>query len=102
MSVGYAFKPVFEQFDRDMTSWLYGEWSKEKVQQFELLKRVPVLGDYMDWKLDIRQDEEYLNRYNMDYSDVHDPRKLHQSQSGTRFIGSAYQWIGKNLDKLYE
>ena len=68
MSVGYAFKPVFEQFDRDMTSWLYGEWSKEKVQQFELLKRVPVLGDYMDWKLDIRQDEEYLNRLNDKYN----------------------------------
>ena len=101
MSVGYAFKPVFEQFDKDMTSWLYGEWSKEKLQQFELLSNVPVLGSYMNYKLDVRQDEEYLQRYNMSYIDVHDPRKLHQTNSGKDLYGSSINYVSKNVHNLF-
>lgn len=101
MSVGHAFKPVLEQFDKDMTTWLYGEWNQQKLSQFELLSNVPLLGSYMNYKLDLRQDEEYLRRYGMSYSDIHDPRKLHQTGSGTALYGRSFDWVVKNLHRLY-
>lgn len=100
-TMGQAFRKIYEQFDKDMTNWLYGEWSQEKLKQFEFLSNVPILGSYMDYKLDVRQDEEYLKRYGMSYSDIHDPRKLHQVGSGTRLYGSSFNWVGKNLNRLY-
>lgn len=95
-------RAVFAYGDKKFTEWLYGEYDKEKLTQFELLHNVPVVGAYMDYKLDLRADEEYLNRYGMDYSDIHDPRKLKQTSSGTRMYGSALNYASKNLDKLYK
>lgn len=56
----------------------------------------------MDYKLDLRSDEEYLRRYGMSYEDVHDPRKLRQVSSGSRLYGTALNYVSKNVDKLYK
>lgn len=84
-----------------MTDFLYGEWNEEKLRQYEVMARVPVLNDYMDYLLDRRADEEYLRRYGMDYSDIHDPRKLKQSSSGSRLVGSSLNFVSRNVSKLY-
>lgn len=87
--------------NNDVSRWLYGEWSKEKLRHYELLHQVPVLSGYMDYLLDIRADDEYLRRYGMDYSDIHDPRKLRQSSSGSRALGSVLQ-VSSNIAMLYK
>lgn len=88
--------------DKRFSEWLYGEYDEEKLTQFELLHNIPVIGAYMDYKLDVRADQEYLNRYGMDYSDIHDPRKLKQTSSGSRMYGSSLNFVSKNVDKLYK
>lgn len=83
-----------------ISEWLYGSWSKEKLREFELLHQVPVLSQYMDYLLDVRADDEYLRRYGMAYTDIHDPRKLRQSHSGFSYIGSMIG-VSENVAKLY-
>ena len=82
-------------------TWLYGSYSKEKYDMFTALYAVPYLHDYIDWRLDVRAAEEYMNRYNMDYSDIHDPRKLQSTGSQTRVIGNVYNFVSKNVSRLY-
>lgn len=92
---------VFNKADQAFTEWLYGEYDEQKLAQFEILHNVPILGQYMDYKLDLRADQEYMQRYGLDYPDIHDPRKLRQSSSGAALYGSALRMVSKNIDKLY-
>lgn len=94
-------RSAFAYSDKRFTEWLYGEYDEKKLTQFELLHTIGPVGAYMDYKLDLRADNEYLNRYGMDYSDVHDPRKLKQTSSGSRMYGSSLNYVSKNLEKLY-
>lgn len=82
-------------------SWLYGSYDKQKYDLFTALYAVPYLHDYMDWRLDVRAAEEYMYRYGMDYSDIHDPRKLQSTGSQSRVIGHAYNFVSKNVSRLY-
>lgn len=82
-------------------NWLYGEYDEKKLHQFELLYATPV-HYYMDYLLDRRADEEYLNRYGMDYSDIHDPRKLRQTSSSVAGLRFSYNFISSNVEKLYK
>lgn len=91
----------FQDADRMFTDWLYGEYDEQKLTQFEMLHNIPFLGDYMDYKLDLRADQEYLNRNGMSYSDIHDPRKLKQVSSGSRMYSSGFQFVSKNVGRLY-
>lgn len=100
-TVGRTAYRLYQKGDQAFTDWLYGEYDQQKLRQFEFLHNVPVLGDYMDYKLDVRADEEYLNRYDMDYGDVHDPRKLRQTNSGTRLYGASFNFVSKNVGRLY-
>lgn len=85
----------------EFATWLYGGYDEGKLRQFEILHNIPVVGNYMDYLLDYRVDREYLNRYGMDYSDVHDPRKLRSVGSGSAFYGSAVNFVSKNVSRLY-
>lgn len=87
--------------DNEFSDWLYGDYNERKLRQFEALHNIPGLGNYMDYLLDIRADEEYLDRYGMDYTDIHDPRKLRSTNSGSRLIGSAMNYVSKNVERLY-
>lgn len=85
-----------------LKDWLYEDnYDEQKLKEFNLLHTIPVVSDYMDYLLDSRSAEEYLERYGMDYSDIHDPRKLPNSSSSTRLIGSTYRMISRNVEKLY-
>ena len=87
--------------EKKFSEWLYGDYDEDKLGQFELLHNIPFVGDYMDYLLDRRADKEYMDRYGLDYSDIHDPRKLRQTSSGTRFIGGALNFVSSNVKKLY-
>lgn len=80
---------------------LTDNWSKGKLQTYEAMSNVPVLGQYMNYLLDVRADEEYLRRYKMDYSDIHDPRKLRQTSSGSRLFGESIEYVSKSVSRLY-
>lgn len=85
-----------------MDSWLYGTWNKEKYETWNVLSHLPVVGDYMDTLLDSRNTEEYLDRYGLDYPDIHDPRKLPGGRSSVATVGmDALNFVSKNIDKLY-
>lgn len=86
--------------ENGISRWLYGEWSEEKLRKYEMLNAVPGIHQYMDYLLDIRADNEYLRRYGMDYSDIHDPRKLRQASSGSSAFGTILN-VSKNVAELY-
>lgn len=81
--------------------WLYGPWSEEKYRTYKFLNIVPGVRDYMDYLLSVRSDEEYLRRYGMDYSDIHDPRKLSQTGSFQNLGRSSVSYVSSNIKRLY-
>lgn len=82
-------------------AWLYGPWTKEKYETYKALNLVPGVSHYMDYLLDVRRDEEYLRRYGMDYTDLHDPRKLSQTGSYSRLGGYTLNFVSRNIHRLY-
>lgn len=93
-------KPGSDLTHNGFSEWLYGEWSEEKLRRYELLHVIPGVSQYMDYLLAVRRDNEYLSRYGMDYSDIHDPSKLHQASAGSRFYGSLLN-VSENIAMLY-
>lgn len=95
-------KHLYNAFNKHVepavTDWLYGEYDEEKLKQFQVAYSVPGVRDYLDYLLDRRSDQEYLRRYGMDYSDIHDPRKLRQTGSGSRVISN----VSSNVSSLYD
>lgn len=87
--------------DNPISDWLYGPWNEEKYKQYVALTLVPIFNDYMDTLLDLRADKEYLNRYGMSYTDIHDPRKLRTGASGSKFVSSGMNFVSDNIKKLY-
>lgn len=98
----HLYRGVGSSIENATKEWLYGPWSKEKLGVFEALYAVPGVRHYMDYLLDIRANEEYLRRYGMDYSSLHDPRKLSQVRSGSSLVGYSYNFVSKNVSKLYD
>lgn len=95
--------PVTKRFaDKYFSEWLYGEYDERKLKQFEAAYSVPGVRNYMDYLLDRRADQEYMARNQLTYNDVHDPRKLRETSSGSRMYGSFYHFVSKNVEKLYE
>lgn len=99
----YGFTDLYDSATRNpIADWLYeDDWSKQKLAQYEALSLIKPIGAYFDWLLSVRSDEEYLSRYGMEYSDIHDPRKLSQVSSADRLLGSTINFISSNIDRLY-
>lgn len=94
---------VLTRYTQDkFAEWLYGKYDKDKLDQFTFLYAIPGIRDYMDYLLDSRADQEYMERYGLDYSDIHDPRKLRATSSGASYYGNAYRMISRNVDRLYK
>lgn len=83
------------------SEWLYGGWNERKWQQYAILHAIPGVSDYMDYLLDYRSDKEYFNRYGMDYSNIHDPRKLSATSSLSGTVRTGFNFVSKNVTKLY-
>lgn len=101
-------KFLYGEFERGATlennsfsEWLYGEWDETKYKQYLALNAVPGISHYMDYLLGYRSANEYLNRYGMDWSDIHDPRKLDLSNSGTALARFGLNFVSRNVSKLY-
>lgn len=101
MAYGSGFQVMGRKINDFTKDWLYGDYDKQKIDMFTALYSVPGVRQYFDYLLDLRADQEYLSRYGMDYTDVHDPRKLKQTSSGAAFVGSAYHMVSRNIDSLY-
>lgn len=84
------------------SEWLYGEWDEEKLKQFAILYHIPGIRDYIDYLLDIRSDQEYMDRYGLTPGDVHDPRKLRSTDSFGRFVTHSLEWVSDNVRFLYK
>lgn len=87
--------------DNFFSEWLYGPYDETKYKQYLAFHSVPVLGQYMDYLLDYRASSEYLNRYGLDWSNIHDPRKLAISGSGTALARIGVNFVSKNVERLY-
>lgn len=89
--------------DNFFSRWLYEDnWSEEKLQTFEKLYATRFGKMYIDYLLDRRTDSEYLNRYGLSYSDIHDPRKLRQVGSASRLYGYGLNFVSDNVKRLYK
>lgn len=96
----YAKMKGYTVDENPFSEWLYGEYDEEKLKHFEMLYSTP-LHYYMDYLLDRRADEEYLNRYGMDYPDIHDPRKLSQTGAFTELAHVGLNFVSDNVKRLY-
>lgn len=88
-------------FRDSVMDWLYGDYDEEKLNSFTALYSIPGVHEYFDYLLDLRGNQEYLNRYGMDYSDVHDPRKLSQTGSGSRVLNRSFSYVSRSVEDLY-
>lgn len=84
-----------------ISEWLYGEWNEKKYKEYLAWNSIYPARLLFDYILDSRAADEYLNRYGMDYSDIHDPRKMPNASSGTALAGYALNFVSKNVEKLY-
>lgn len=94
----YMYNAFKQHVEPAVSDWLYGEYDEEKLRQFQIAYAIPGVRNYLDYLLDRRADQEYLSRYGMDYTDIHDPRKLRQTRSGSSVISS----VSSNVSRLYE
>lgn len=99
--MSYGWFQSFQNIDQWFSNWLYGPYDEQKYKTAVFLYGVPFVGDYMDYLLDVRAGKEYLERHGMDYSDIHDFRKLSGSDSGARLSGSVLNYVSRNLTRLY-
>lgn len=88
----------------DPNQFLNSEWSYEKQKAFNDLYNFSVFGwspfrDQFDSILDSRNDQLYLDRYGLDWSDVKDPRKLSQSKRSASV--NAINFVSSNIKRLY-
>lgn len=87
--------------ENGVADWLYADdWDEAKVKEFERRYAIPGYKEYLDYLLDLRADQEYLDRYGMDYSDVHDPRKLRQVSSAARLYQWSVNFVSDNIKRL--
>lgn len=85
--------------------WINSEWSKAKQDAFNNLYDLGVLGwypfrDEFDKILNDRNNELYMGRYDLDYSDVKDPRKL-STTSSVKVLGNGINFVSSNIKRLY-
>lgn len=91
-----------QTIQKNTSEWLYGEWNEDKLHTFQALYSLPVVHQYFDYLLDIRSDNEYLRRYGMDYSDIHDPRKLNSTRSASALASRTFEMVSSNINDLYQ
>lgn len=82
-------------------TFLYEDMSKEKYDILSFLYSFSGVREFIDWRMDSRATQEYMNRYGIAWSDVHDFRKLSSFGSQSRLVGSAYRMVSKNVEDLY-
>lgn len=93
---------IADMADRAFTDWLYGTYDEDKYNEVTFLYNShPVMRSIIDYKLDQRAAKEYLARNHMDYSDIHDPRKLIGFNSQGNLYGYGLNWASSNISKLY-
>lgn len=89
--------------DNSFATWLYtAEWNDENLQKFHLLYAVQPTRNYIDYLLDLRDDESYLRRYGISPGDIRDPRKLKSTGSASRMIAGALNYASDMVMKLYK
>lgn len=98
----YAWNKYSRDLDEFVTNWLYGEYDKQKLDRFTALYSIPGVRQYFDYLLDKRSDQEYMARYGLTYADIHDPRKLKSTGSGSHMVGYAYNFVSRNASNLYK
>lgn len=97
-----AILPQFE--DNFISQWLYEDnWTKGKYAIYLGSQGVPLVGTYFNWLLGMRQSQEYLDQNQLDWSDIHNPRKLpggNEGNSASLFRGGI-NFISDNVKRLY-
>lgn len=89
--------------DNSFATWLYtAEWNDENLARFEMLYAVQPTKSYIDYLLDRRSDREYMSRYGLSPSDVHDPRKLRQVSSASSMMSYTLGTVSDMVKYLYK
>lgn len=96
------FGPYVQAF-WDPVGFLDGEWSYDKQKAFSNLYNFSIGGwspfrNQFDSILDARNDQLYLDRYGLDYSDVKDPRKF---VHGSSPVVHTLNFVSDNVKRLY-
>lgn len=82
--------------------WLYGtEWDERKANQYLIMKNTPITSWAIDYAEGKKEMQEYMERYNMTYSDIHHMSKMPGVSSMSSGTGSVLNWIGRNIGRLY-
>lgn len=86
--------------------WLNAEWSEEKQKVFNDLYDFSIGGwspfrNQFDKILDERNRDLYMDRYDINYADVKDPRKLATTSSVRNMFGGI-NFVSSNVKRLYK
>lgn len=87
--------------------WLNGTWSEADQNAFDILYDFNVFG-YNPWRshvddiLNAKAWDAYSDRYDLDYSDIKDPRKFHNNFGQTRLVNGGLNFVSQNIKRLYD
>lgn len=103
MSMSLSWPAAKRFLDDKVGEWLYGEYDKDKLETFQTLYHIGPVRDYFDYLLDKRADQEYMSRNQLDYSDIHDPRKLKSTRSNIDGViaSRGFNFVSGNIKRLY-
>lgn len=98
--------PTYDQIMSDIgdytMDWLYNtEWNERKVNQYLLAKNFFLTSWAIDYAEGKKQMLEYMDRYGMDYSDIHHISKMPGISQMSSGYGRVTNWIGRNIGRLY-
>lgn len=88
---------VYPYLEKAASDWLYGDWSESKYDLYKRVNQIPGVNQYFNYLLDKRADSEYMRHNQIDWSDIHDPRKLSQTSS----YGGLVNYVSNNVSRLY-
>lgn len=92
--------------EESVEAWLYGEtdngtWDKDDQALFDRLYGVPLVKDYLDYKLDMRNRYDYMKNTGINYGDTNDPRIWPGSGSSGRLLYGGLNFVSRNIERLY-
>lgn len=99
MSITVGWRNLADVFSDE---YLYGSWTENKYHQYLFNKAfIPLYGTYAEMKMAQRESKEYLNRYGLDYTDIHNPERLSETSATTRAYSAGLNFVSSNITKLY-
>lgn len=80
-----------------------GKWSKQKYDEYMVARSIlPLYSAYADYQIGQAQNDWYMDRYNLDWSDVTQPWNLPGQAKQEASVRHGINFVSDNIKRLYK